>query len=142
MTRADYEQQKRLLEEQHRAAVQLLEAGYQARLRELEAAWGQDAASGAAAPAAVEALAPLPARQRARPPGDLLEEIVDAWDRLPERLTKADILGVIGWTPERSSLHRAVDVLLWEGWLAIEVRGSGRQPNIYRKQTPPAAEET
>jgi hypothetical protein len=137
MTQADYEQKKRALEEQLHAAIELLQSGYQAQLRALELDRGPgEGIAAAAAPVAAPDQPPLPARSS----GDLLELVREAVDRLPAELTKADIMRLLGFTPERSTLHRVIDVLLVEGELEIHVRGTGRSPNIYRKRSGNTAE--
>jgi hypothetical protein len=137
MTQAEYEQKKRTLEEQLHAAIQLLQSGYQAQLRalELDRDPGEEI-SAVAAPVAAPVQPPLPARSS----GDLLELVREAVDRLPAELTKAEIIRLLGFTPERSTLHRVIDVLLVEGELEIHLRGTGRSPNIYRKRSRNTAE--
>lgn len=39
----------------------------------------------------------------------------------------------LGFTPERSSLHRVLEELIQHGILRLHSRGSGRTPNVYRK---------
>lgn len=141
MTKAEYEEKKLELETRHRIAVQFLRQGYEAQLRALESAWSQraEAAPGPEVHRIDEI--PAPAGESApvqHPPwaflsDGLLESVRKAVAQLPTELTKADIVRVLGFTPERSSLHRALDTLMMERKIRIHIRGTGRVPNVYRK---------
>jgi hypothetical protein len=143
MTKAEHEEKKRELETRHRISLQFLQKGYEAQLRILESAWDQAAKAPpepearrreeAAAPAAEAAPAEQP--PRAYLPGGLLESVRQAMEQLPKEFKKEDIIRLLGFMPERSSLHRAMDTLLAEGKIRIHIRGGGRVPNIYRKVT-------
>lgn len=136
MTRAEFEKRKQVLEEQFRASILFLREGYESQLRALEsdgsASTGSVPGRNARADAAVVA-EPARRRARGREPGEMTELVRAAVDQLPAELTKEDIVRILGFSPERSSLHRALDVLLVEGTVGIHVRGAGRKPNVYRK---------
>jgi len=137
MTKAEYEEKKQELDTRHRISMQFLKQGYEAQLRALESKWAQ----GGEAPPALDAQlrgetsAPTaeaaPVQQRA--PGGVLESVRQAVARLPMEFKKEDIVRLLGFKPERSSLHRSMDTLMVEGKIRIHIRGAGRVPNIYRK---------
>ncbi len=130
MTESDYEQRKQELEAQLRLSIRFLQQGYEAQLSALELEWARTKKP--PAPVAVPEVAPV--RQRApQPPGGLLEQVRQAVAQLPVEFTKADVIRGLGYTPERSSLHRALDDLMAEREIRLHDRGSGRTPNVYRK---------
>jgi DNA-binding PadR family transcriptional regulator len=45
----------------------------------------------------------------------------------------SDICGLLGYTPDRSSLYRALQHLKKLGYVAVQVPGSGTQPALYRR---------
>jgi len=127
MTESEYEQRKLALEAQLRISIQFLQKGYKAQLRALELERAREERAAAPAPRAA-----APVQQR-RAPGDLREKIREGLARLPAEFTKEDIVRFLGFTPDRSSLHRALDELLLERVVRLHVRGAGRAPNVYRK---------
>jgi len=132
MTEADYEERKRGLEAQLRLSIQFLQKGYEAQLRALELAWAQENQ----APDSAPALEAAPAPQRpSRPTGSLIELVRQAVAQLPAEFKKEDVIRLLGFTPERSSLHRAMDELLVAQEIRIRSQGAGRTPNVYRKLT-------
>lgn len=143
MTREQYEQRKRRLEEQLRAGIQLLESAYQAQVRALDLVWMLQAEEGSAGLSGEEertspppAPAPAPARQgrpRRRGPGELEDNLHEALPRLPETFTRADVCAALGYEPDRGSLYRALQELTQGGFARVESSGSGRLPTIYRK---------
>jgi hypothetical protein len=139
MTPAEYERRKQALEEQLRASIQLLQQGYQAQLRalEIERASSEEPAAEPEVRGDGEPAIPAPVRRRPAPspPGGLGGAVRQAVAQLPAEFTKEDIIRLLGFTPERSSLHRVLDELLTEQTIRIQRRGSGRSPNVYRKLT-------
>jgi hypothetical protein len=141
MTKAEYEEKKQELETRHRISLRFLQKGYEAQLRAVESAWAQGAdpppepeahrREETSAPAAETAPAEQP--PWAYLPGRLLESVRKAVEQLPREFKKEDIIRRLGFKPERSSLHRAMDALMVEGKIRMHIRGSGRVPNIYRK---------
>jgi len=127
MTESEYEQRKLELEARLQISIQFLQKGYEAQLGALELERAREERAAAPAP---EAAAPA---QRRRAPGDLLEQIRERLAQLPAEFTKEDIVRFLGFTPDRSSLHRALDELLGEREVRLHVRGAGRTPNVYRK---------
>ncbi|HKH44411.1 MAG TPA: hypothetical protein VKM72_07095 [Thermoanaerobaculia bacterium] len=148
MTREQYEQRKRRLEEQLRAGIQLLESAHQAQVRALDLVWmlqaeelaaglvGETAAfvspepTSPPAPAKQEPL-PAPSPPRRRGPGDLAEDVRAALSRLPHRFTRGDMCAALGYEPDRGSLYRILQDLALKGTLHIESVGFGRRPTIY-----------
>lgn len=147
MTREEYEQRKRRLEEQLRAGIELLEVGYREQMRALELIWRARSQEGMAPaapavpettpPPAVQGEAPGPAPaappKRRRGAGELLEEVVEALDSLPEVFDHNQVCAVLGYQPDRSSLFRIFRELTSEDILAVEKFGRGRVATKYRK---------
>lgn len=133
MTSEDYERERQRLEEQHRADVELLQAAHQARLRALEAVWRSSR------PARAEAPPPKPeARTAARRrkhigDGELDAAVEAALERLPAEFTGQDLRRELGFSPNRSSLHRALRRLEGAGTLEVRRHGIGRRPALYAK---------
>lgn len=145
MTREQYEEQKRRLGEQHRSLMALLESAHQTQLQALDMVWRMMSGEGSAFPGLAAAQSPdrpavaaPPARQR-RQPGELADEVEAVLPRLPETFTFVDVCGLLGYTPNRGSLHRVLQKLKFGKQLTVDFEGSGTQPARYRKVT--AAQE-
>jgi len=150
MTRDEYEQSKARIQEQHRAAVELMDAAFKAQLRALDLVWMVQSGEGGsgfeivAVPAAPAA--PCPAKQegpekpRRKSSPEVARDIVAAYWRFPERFTRHDVLKALDYEPERAALFRALkDVVEW-GHIRVEEAGSGHNPTVYRRtpKKPPA----
>ncbi len=137
MTRDDYETQKRRLAEQHRSLVEMVDAAYQTQLRALEMVWrmfsGEGAPEPPAPPPPAAPAAPAPPPRRRLQAGELKSDIAEAFDRLPEIFVFSDVYEAIGYAPDRGSVHRVLQDLKAEGYLALHCRGTGTQPTRYRK---------
>ncbi|HSS76720.1 MAG TPA: hypothetical protein VLV54_08235 [Thermoanaerobaculia bacterium] len=151
MTRDEYEQHKRRLDEELRTGVELLETAHQYQLRALQLVWVVVGGDGveipplpavALSPVASKPLptvpalpAPLPAppKPARRGPWELHNDVVDALENVPEIFTRNDICQVIGYEPDRGSLYRVLQGLIEEGVVVIEQTGSGKWPTRYRK---------
>lgn len=131
MTRDEYEARRRRLGEELRAAVELAEEGYRARLRALDLAW-QESAPGVPLPAPAPEASARP--RRPRRPGELYAEILGLLPRLPEIFTKEDLAPLLSEPPNRASLFRALQELVWNGVLQPERRGQGRHATTYRRK--------
>jgi hypothetical protein len=143
MTRDEYERRQGEIEARYRAALEILEAGRRAQMEELERLRppernGEPAPPRREAPPSnVTAAKPPEPGLAARPrTGDLLAEIRSALDRLPEEFTKNDLLRVLGDSPHRTTLFRALQQLELEGRIAVQSLGSGSKPAVYRKKPP------
>lgn len=135
MTQEEYEERRRALEERHRADVALMNEAHEARLRSLEELRqaGGPTDRGLATP---EASPPAPARQPARPPGSVLEDLCEALADLPEVFDKNDVARVLGYEPSRATLLRALRQLKADGEIAQESYSLGGVTTRYRKLAP------
>lgn len=156
MQRNEYERHRRNLEEQLQADLELIRAGYQARLRALETLWfvahGEapldtpndtlasdetqiplDSPASAAPSESGEALRESPVQARERYRGDALEDILEAFPNLPEIFDKSDAVRLIGYEPSRPTLHRVWSRLQQEKKIVIETYSDGRRPQRFRK---------
>jgi hypothetical protein len=143
MTREEYEQRKRRLEEQLRTGVELLEAAYREQMRALDLVWMARSEEGVPLPPPALKTASSVAREEApprpapavprRPRGDLNEEVTAALDSLPEVFDRNQVCEVLGYQPDRSTLFRVLQQLAFQGVLAFESYGGGRRTTKYRK---------
>jgi hypothetical protein len=143
MIPSDYERRKHTLDEQLRLGIELLQSVYQIQLRALEMMrWSNSAAPLPLPKAADPASSPPSTGKRRRfawsGRGELCERVREALGQLPEEVTKNDILGALGFSPERSSLHRVIEELVSEGALELKSPGKGRLPSIYRQRPAPS----
>ncbi|HEX7182718.1 MAG TPA: hypothetical protein VF756_12815 [Thermoanaerobaculia bacterium] len=139
MDRSEYERRRRALEAQRQADLELIEAGYLAKVRSLEAVWAaSQAAAGVpegtreapSAPAAAQAPPPAPARSTR---GETLDVLVDALPALPVEFDTNDLVRALGRRPPRTSFYRAIEQLIEEGTIQVSQEGSGTQTRRYRK---------
>ena len=125
MTRSEYEARRRRLDEELRAALELIKVGHQAQVQ------------GVVEPAAFPAEAPPQPRAESRPQrrgaGELLDEVMEILPRLPERFTKADIEKALKEPTDRATLFRLLRDLEESGWIRTETPGRGRNPTAYRQ---------
>lgn len=143
MTREEYEERKRRLDEQLRAGVELLEAAHRQQVRALDLVWMSTADEGVSleeAPSRPEARAPAPAQAPSAPPRparrsawQLREDVEAALARLPELFDRNDLCRALGYEPDRAALYRTLWDLIGTGALTLADRGSGRTPSRYRK---------
>lgn len=143
MTHDEYEQRRRALEEQRRADVELIEAGYRAKLQALQAVW--EAASGEPAAPAVESVErpePVPSPGKAPEPvvrrersgvWETYQAVTVALDLVGEEFDKNDLCRILEIQPTRTSLHQALWRLEGEGLIETVKQGRGRHPARYRK---------
>ena len=150
MTQREYENRKRLLDEQLQAGIELLEAAHRQQRRALDLVWMTmaegDVAQGLTVPALLAAAplrdreAPPPPEKRVRrPPGELQAEVEAVLEQLPESFDRNDLLALLDGEPDRSSLFRVLQEMTDAGRLRVELRGEGRSPTRYRnpqKQAP------
>jgi len=161
MRHGEYEQRRRALETQFREDVELLRAGYQAKLRALEMLWiaspGESLppvppaasetqrlsetldssetqqTSETVPPEPSEAAAPPPAQEPENRRGMVREEIEAAFEALPEEFDRQDLIRVLGYEPPRATLFRVLNQLVSEGWLSIASYSIGRLSTRYSK---------
>jgi hypothetical protein len=134
MTRQEYEERRRRLDEELRAGQELLEASHRAQVRALDLHWTAEDGSAVPVPGP-------PAEKRPRRPAlELHEAILEQLDGLPEVFTKDDLCRALGETPDRRALYRVMQDLAREGWVRMEDRGMGRNPSSYRRLASPESE--
>ncbi|MEP7011006.1 MAG: hypothetical protein ABJC13_11845 [Acidobacteriota bacterium] len=170
ITREEYEDRKRFIEAQHRATIELIEAGRVAQLRALDLVWLASGAGGVpllpqlelpafgeaarllAAPSESEggASGPVPAAppEPSAPPGrrkawELVGEIVKALEVLPEVFDHYDLCRALGYELDRGAARRNLQLLIDDGVLAPVQRENERSRLRYRrlKAVAHAAEE-
>lgn len=134
MTREEYEERRRRLDEELRAGMELLEASHRAQVRALDLHWEAEEGS------AVPVLAPPPEKRPRRPALELHEAVFERLDELPEVFTKEDLCRALGETPDRRALYRVMTDLERFGRIRLEDRGAGRTPSSYRRLPPPESE--
>lgn len=161
MTREEYDERKRLIEEQHRATIELIEAGRQAQLRALDLVWLTGAEGGGSFLPRIEVQAPgrpvrllesgasaekssaepepPPAPARRRGVYELLEKIEAVLPSVPEVFDYRDLCRALGFEPDRSAVRRNLQLLVDEEILGKEGTSSGRFRLLYRKLAPSAA---
>ena len=131
MTREEYDERRRRLDEELRAGRELLEASHRAQVRALDLHWMAE--QGSAVPE------PPPERRPRRPALELYDAVCERLDDLPEVFTKDDLCRALGETPDRRALFRVMQDLAREGWIRLEDRGAGRIPSSYRRLASPAS---
>lgn len=127
MTRQEYEERRRRLDEELRAGRELLEASHRAQVRALDLHWAAVAGSAAPLPE------PPPEKRPRRPALELYDAVLERLAELPEVFSKDDLCRALGETPDRRALFRVMQDLIREGWLKREERGTGRIPSSYRR---------
>ena len=146
MTREEFEQHRRWLDEQLRVGVELLQAAHATQVRALQLLWAS-ASGGAAAPGSPPS---DPGARNAAPPQktprrhayELEGEVRTALARCPEVFDPRDLCSALGYEPHRASLHRVLEKLVLAREIALHERGEGRRPSKYRRLVsgPPDAE--
>ena len=146
MTRKEFEERRRALEAQHQADLALMNAGHEARIRNLESLWqtvappAADPRPGAipepapAPPAPAPPQEPAPKRKRER--FSVLTDLADALPGLPETFDKHDIVRALGYEPSRATLFRALLALSREGLIETESISIGGATTRHRKLAP------
>jgi hypothetical protein len=148
MTRSEYEERRRALEEQVSAEMALIQAAHETRIRSLERLWQAEAEGDATnidpfqAPARLAgsktASQPIPVppaakRKPARPRGQVVDDLWNILPQLPEVFERPDVIKALGYEPTRSSLTRALMKLRDEGHIAIEDHSEGGFLTSYRR---------
>jgi hypothetical protein len=141
MTREEYEERKRRLDEQLHAGIELLEAAHRQQVRALELVWMATAEESPAlprrardAPAAIPHAVPgTPQRPLRRAAWQLLGDVQAILAGVPEVFDRNHVCDALGYEPDRGSLYRTLQVLVEDGVLGIESAGEGRTPTQYRK---------
>lgn len=142
MDQAEYQRRRRLLDAELRAGIEMLQEGHRARVEALDSLWlkaGEEApASPPAPPEPLPEPAPPvpPAPRERREAGALREDVEAALEMLGEELEKKDICRALGYTPNRTSLHRVLWNLQGEGLIEPLSFGRGGRATRYRKTSP------
>lgn len=153
MKSREYERRRVALEEQLQADLDLIRAGYQAKLRALEMVWlsspdgEMEERSVSAESLGVETVLPnLPAVETVSSErvetvekratvrrGDLPGDIEAVLPGLPAVFDKRDLSRALGYEPARASLYRALNTLQRENLIAIDTFSGGGHRTRYRK---------
>lgn len=64
-------------------------------------------------------------------PGELARQVRAALARLPEDFDKNDLCQALGRVPDRASLHRVLQNMVFDGILETKSFGSGRRLTVY-----------
>ena len=131
MTREEYEERQRALEEQHRADVAMLNAAHALRLRSLERLWQESVAGEEGS------MAPSPASRPMRERYSVVNDLEEALPDLPEVFDRNDVIRALGYTPARTTLLRALEMLADDGLIAVKDQSGGGVSNRYRKLDDP-----
>ena len=128
MTRDDYEERRKRMDEGLRAGIELLQAAHAAQVRALDLVWmssGDQAPAMAPPPGEpmVSSAPPAPAKKKRQPIGQLYEDVCAAVERYPERFDRGDVCRLLGYEPNRGSLSRVLQELLAEKLFAVEAHG-------------------
>jgi hypothetical protein len=143
---AEYQRLRRQLDEELRAGIEMLQAGHRAKVAKLDGLWEPPDVAPAQLPAS-----PVPPEAPAQPPaspaapevpaqrlepGQLLADVELALEEVGEVFQKGDLCAIIGYEPQRSSLHRVLAELQRDGVIRLDHPGSGRRATRYRKVVP------
>lgn len=123
---AEFQERKRVIEEQLEADLELIRAAHRAKLQALALLAGPEPQEQNESQTSVET-------QRTRRTGSAEDEVEAVLPSLPELFDKGDVIRALGWEPHRATLQRALDNLRISEKIVIETRGEGRRPTRYRK---------
>jgi hypothetical protein len=151
MTREEYEQRQRRLDEQLESGIELLRSAHRQQMRALDlvgmttaeedvAIPQRPAKAPAERPPAAETKptassppAPPPPAPPRRTASHLAVEIRKALSRLPQQFDRNDILKALGYEADRASLYRAMQYLVQDQVIVQETYATGKIPTRYRK---------
>ncbi len=141
MRSEEYERRRQAVQAQFQADLDLIRAGYEAKLRALESLW---LSSPAGVPAAgvhsetvpsetppSETLDGVPARVSRR--GSVLRDVRAVLPRLPEVFERKDVIQALGYQPPRATLYRVLATLQDEEEITIARAGDERIQTQYRR---------
>ncbi len=137
MDPAEYQRRRRQLDEELRAGIEMLQEGHRAKVEALDGLWRQ--ATEAAPTAPPEPMAPTPPPRERREAGDLRDDVLAALAVVGDEFEKSDLCRALGYTPNRTSLHRVLWDLQGEGRIEPLRLGRGRRSTRYRQASPGAA---
>ncbi|HXU30471.1 MAG TPA: hypothetical protein VN851_07845 [Thermoanaerobaculia bacterium] len=142
MTREEYDERKRLIEQQHRTTIELIEAGRLAQLRALDQVWQAETDGGVTKTergSGKPEPAPEPAKRRRV--YELLEKIEAVLPSLPEVFDYNDLCRALGAELDRGAVRRNLQLLVEEEILGKEGTTNGRFRLLYRKLAPAVPQE-
>lgn len=84
--------------------------------------------------------APGPERKGRRAPFEVSDAVEAALVQVGEVFDRRELLGALGFAPNRATLYRILQELQYEGRIAVVEYGSGTTGNRYRKLTPPTGD--
>jgi hypothetical protein len=149
MERSEYEAKKRVLEDQRREAIALIQAGFDAQLRALDMVWMGPPTSRPpvavaseapqpvqlAAPPAAPPAPPAPApRKRIWGAAELYNRVLDLLPSLTEPFDRDDVMAALPERPKRSSLYHVLQDLQMDGMIELVQAGRGKTPSTYRRK--------
>ena len=142
MTRDEYEQRKRRLNDQLRVGIEWLQTAHRQQVEALDLLWANDEEAGSRSPTverrrAVPPPAALPLQASVRPrrrAWALYSEVQGVLPKVPEVFDRNHICEQLGYEPDRGSLYRTLEQLREEGTISRESRGAGRTTTRYRKK--------
>jgi hypothetical protein len=134
MTDEEFRQRKLALDRQLEAGIGLLRDSHRAQTQALELLWTVSRNAPAEPVSPPQQEPPPPARPKRRAPGELLDDVVIALDRVPDTFDKNDVCQALGYTPDRVSLFKVLQKLEWEGHIGVQEYGGGRRMTLYRRK--------
>ncbi len=158
MDPSEHERWKQHLEEELEAAFDLVRAGFRAQMRVLDqihlANQPREAALGAFPSSLPDSHSPLPPavhRSETQPPappanlpaarkrrrgGEVIGQVCDVLDTLPEVFDRQDLLAALPSRPHDNTLYAALHQLARQGWIKVEEKGWGSRSTRYRRLEP------
>ncbi|HEY2290682.1 MAG TPA: hypothetical protein VGM86_08275 [Thermoanaerobaculia bacterium] len=145
MDQAEYQRRRRQLDDELRAGIEMLQEGHRAKVEALDSLWLKaDEEAPASPPAPPEPVAPEPVAPEPAPPvpppprerrevGELRADVEAALAAVGDEFEKRDLRQALGYTPTRTSLHRAIWDLQGEGLIELLHPGRGGRATRYRK---------
>jgi len=149
LNRAEYHRLRSQLDEEFRVGLEMLQAGYRAKVEALDALWEEPPSEEVPAsepeppappPAELSALpSSEPAAPAAKPQserrreGEVQADIEAALEEVGDVFAKSDLCRALGYQPPRTSLYRALAQLERDGIIKLESPGIGRHAGVYRK---------
>ena len=147
MDSQEYERRRQAIQAQLQADLDLIRAGYEAKLRALETIWlsaptGDPAAAPTSetapseTPTSETALSETPSEAPARISrrGDVLRDVRAVLPRLPEVFERKDVVQALGYQPPRATLYRVLATLQEKKEITVVRYGDERSQAQYRRR--------
>ena len=141
MDQAEYQRRRRQLDDELSAGIEMLQEGHRAKVEALDRLWLKaDQEAPASPPARPEPIAPeppvAPPPRELREAGELRADVEAALAAVGEEFEKRDLCRALGYSPNRTSLHRVLWNLQGEGLIEVLRHGIGRRATRYRRASP------